>query len=293
MHNVHEDEPVVFETRWSLSYYRGPLTRSQIKALMDPRRTESQTSKAASQAGGSARQSTLESRPIVDPDVAQYVVPLRGKKPDDSRLVYVPMVLGAGQVRFADSKNGIDTTQDVHIVVPVTDGAVALDWARAPRPTISPADLEQSPAGEAQFLAVPPSANKAKSYDIWKKEFAGWLFRTQKLELLKSPASNEVSRPGNLNATFVFVYNRAGRERRDQHIESLRRKYAPKITALQERVRVQTSRDKNSRPSRKPVKSKPPFRWARRSWGHSWAEKPSVRRTLAGRRRPFAAPVVC
>ena len=50
MHNVHEDEPVVFETRWALSYLRGPLTRSQIKALMDPRRTESQSSKAASQA---------------------------------------------------------------------------------------------------------------------------------------------------------------------------------------------------------------------------------------------------
>ena len=43
----------------------------------------------------------------------------------------MPMVLGAGQVRFADSKSGIDTTQDVHIMAPVTDGAVALDWGQA------------------------------------------------------------------------------------------------------------------------------------------------------------------
>ena len=27
MNNVHEDEPVVFETRWAMSYLRGPLTR--------------------------------------------------------------------------------------------------------------------------------------------------------------------------------------------------------------------------------------------------------------------------
>ena len=27
MNNVHEDDPVVFETRWALSYLRGPLTR--------------------------------------------------------------------------------------------------------------------------------------------------------------------------------------------------------------------------------------------------------------------------
>ena len=35
MHNVHEDAPVVFESRWAMSYLRGPLTRVQIKQLMD------------------------------------------------------------------------------------------------------------------------------------------------------------------------------------------------------------------------------------------------------------------
>ena len=38
MHNVHEDEPVVFQTRWVLSYLAGPMTRHQIKTLMDPRK---------------------------------------------------------------------------------------------------------------------------------------------------------------------------------------------------------------------------------------------------------------
>ncbi len=38
MYNVHEDAPVVFQTRWTMSYLSGPLTRSQIKTLMDPRR---------------------------------------------------------------------------------------------------------------------------------------------------------------------------------------------------------------------------------------------------------------
>ena len=33
MHNVHEQAPVTFETRWTLSYLRGPLTRTHIKQL--------------------------------------------------------------------------------------------------------------------------------------------------------------------------------------------------------------------------------------------------------------------
>lgn len=38
MHNVHETRPEVFETRWTLSYLRGPLTREEIKRLMAARR---------------------------------------------------------------------------------------------------------------------------------------------------------------------------------------------------------------------------------------------------------------
>jgi hypothetical protein len=31
MNNVHEDQPVVFQTRWAMSYLRGPMTGPQIK----------------------------------------------------------------------------------------------------------------------------------------------------------------------------------------------------------------------------------------------------------------------
>ncbi len=36
LNNVHEDAPEVFQSRWTLSYLRGPLTRTQIKLLMEP-----------------------------------------------------------------------------------------------------------------------------------------------------------------------------------------------------------------------------------------------------------------
>src|SRR6202008_4507680 len=36
LNNVHDEAPELFETRWALSYLRGPLTRAQIKLLMDP-----------------------------------------------------------------------------------------------------------------------------------------------------------------------------------------------------------------------------------------------------------------
>ncbi len=40
LHNVHEKAPVVFQTRWALSYLRGPLSRDQIRALTPASRVE-------------------------------------------------------------------------------------------------------------------------------------------------------------------------------------------------------------------------------------------------------------
>ena len=36
LNNVHENAPEVFQTRWTMSYLRGPLSRPQIAALMTP-----------------------------------------------------------------------------------------------------------------------------------------------------------------------------------------------------------------------------------------------------------------
>jgi len=45
MHNVHEDAPVVFQTRWVMSYLHGPLTRPQIRDLMGRHRDQVQASR--------------------------------------------------------------------------------------------------------------------------------------------------------------------------------------------------------------------------------------------------------
>jgi hypothetical protein len=39
MHNVHDEGgPLLVHSRWSMSYLRGPLTRQQIRTLMEPQR---------------------------------------------------------------------------------------------------------------------------------------------------------------------------------------------------------------------------------------------------------------
>ena len=256
MNNVHEDEPIVFETRWCLSYLRGPLTRTQIKQLMDPVRRETlnvkrETSGAKSSASNASRLRPHASRPMLSPDVPQHFVPLRGSKPEGTQLVYAPMLLGSSQIRFSDSKNGIDTTQDLTVLAPMAEGPVAVDWDKAITADLAVGDLEQVPSAEAQFLTLPASAGKAKSYADWNKDFGGWLFRTQKVELFKSPSTKDVSKPGESERDFRIRLQQFGRETRDKGADLLRQKYASKMTTLQDRIRrAELAKEKQQAESR-------------------------------------------
>ncbi len=234
MNNVHEAEPVPFETRWMMSYLRGPLTRAQIKTLMDARRSAPAEAPPAQAVPGAA---DAGPRPVVAPGVAQYFVPVRGTAPAGASLVYCPMVMGAAQVRFVDPKLRLDEARDVAYLAPIQQTAVPVDWQRAAPSPLGVDELETEPAAGAGFAPLPPEAAKAKSYETWSRDLAAWLYGNLSLDLMSSPVLGEVSRPGETERDFRARLQVAARERRDQEVEKLRKKYAPKMAALEERIR--------------------------------------------------------
>ena len=246
MNNVHDDAPAVFETRWAMSYLRGPLTRNQIKQLMDPQkvaRTTSQTGKTTpgvsiatipSTAGIRAKKSE---RPLLPPDIQQYFVPIRGSQPASHELTYQPVILGISKIHFSDVKSGVDISRDAAYQTTISDDPMPVNWDNATEFTASIADLEKSPLETAKFAELPSVAGRAKSYYVWGKDFAAWLYRTQRLELFKSVSLKETSNPGESERDFRIRMGQNAREKRDQATERLRQKYATKIASLEEQIR--------------------------------------------------------
>ncbi|MGD2215443.1 MAG: ATP-binding protein [Gemmatimonadales bacterium] len=243
LNNVHEGEPVVFETRWVMSYLRGPLTRDQIKVLMDPRRSEAAArmeAAVAASGGPTVRPATGAPRseqPVLGPSIPQHFVPLRGSAAPGHELVYEPMVLAAGRVLFADRKTKLHTSEDLVTLTPLSSAAVALDWADTMEIDVDLDDLGGGPQGAAQFGELPGVATQKTSYTAWGKEFKGWLYRNYTLELYKSPSLEEYSQPGESEHDFRLRLSQKAREERDEALEKLRKKYAPKLATLQERIR--------------------------------------------------------
>jgi hypothetical protein len=247
MNNVHEDAPVVFESRWALSYLRGPLTRQQIKTLMDPLKAQSPqpggqaaaASAPASSAPAAAAAAATPGapRPVLPPEIVQRFVPLRSNPPAAAKLLYQPALLGCAKVYFADAKSGANQEQSLCLLAPLSDELVAADWSTAEEADVDPADLESEPQPGAAFAPLPSAASKAKNYEAWKKQFAESLYRGRTVDLFRCGELKLSSNPGESERDFRVRLQQAARESRDAAKEELRQRYAPKLAALQERRR--------------------------------------------------------
>jgi hypothetical protein len=251
LHNVHESQPQVFETRWTLSYLAGPLTREQIRTLMAPKKANAPAaaSSAASGDGKAEAESKAEvsaptpqrgaapasqgARPVLPPDIPQYFVPASSK----GHVVYSPRLFCAGSVQFIDAKLGIDEPRGVTVLAAIGDGAVPVDWQTAEPTTIALGDLDQQPDESAAFASLPAAASKPKNYVAWEKEFTRWLCATQTIDLFKDGETGLVSRPGESERDFRIRVHQATREERDAAKQRLQQKYAPKLQQLTDRLR--------------------------------------------------------
>jgi hypothetical protein len=167
------------------------------------------------------------------PDIPQKFIPARAR----GSILYQPVVLGAVQVRYLDTKAAVDFVDDVVLAAPVRDDSMPVEWEECFEVKVSPSDLENEPLDGAEFAALPADAGKAKCYTSWNKDLVNWVYANRKLELYGSSASKLTSRPGESEGEFRARLQHASREARDAAVEKLRRKYASKVTTLQDRLR--------------------------------------------------------
>jgi len=249
VNNVHDDAPIVMESRWAMSYLRGPLTREQIRRLMAGRTGPSPAAAPkAAPSGPSVRPAVrpapspdlaepaaaaVSARPVLPPDIVQVFAPVAGPRPPR----YVPRLCGAAQVGFEDPKLGVRETRAVTVLVPLEDGPLPATWDAAVVSDTPLADFDPEPVPDGSFGPLPPPAARAKQYAAWEKELARWLAQTQTLDLLREPQTAVGSKPGESERDFRVRLAMSLRERRDAEKARLQQQYAPKRAALAERVR--------------------------------------------------------
>jgi hypothetical protein len=151
-------------------------------------------------------------------------------------IVYRPALLGRARLHYANSAAGVDHWEERALLAPLRDPIGTNPWENAVALDAAPAvALEPSLAGK--FSSLPALAAREKSYASWRKQLEGDLYRTEPLILLRHRKLRRTSRAGQSEAGFRAELQHALREERDLEVEKLRKRYAPKLAQLEDRIR--------------------------------------------------------
>ncbi len=253
LHNVHENEPVIFQTRWVLSYLRGPMTREQIKTLTAEMKDE------ISAAGGKSYLSETAA-PIKTSESVQAAA---GPPPCPAvldtfylsasgagrGLVYHPAVIGRMDIHFSNARYKVDSAETLALLSEFGEGPVVLDWDNAVE--FAPDNIETSPLSGADYADLPAAAKKAATYRKWNKDLLRWVRQNRPLVLFRSKRFRMTSRVAESEGEFRGRLTQAVREKRDLEVEKIRRKYSSRFSTRRNRLmRAQQTIDREAEQSR-------------------------------------------
>ncbi len=259
LHSVHEDEPVIFSTRWVLSYLAGPLTKDQIASLPSNNIVSQKANNSAQSAGQVISENLNDNlsdppqkqnsdvaeeqradiintaAPTLAPQIKQVYLPLEGRY--NGNIVYEPSVIGVANVLYNSTKHGVTVTRSYTMLTPLHDGPVALDWNQAKIIEIDMHDLESSPLDGASYANYPAAASNARSYDSWSRLLTQYIRTNLSLKLFSNPKLKLVSEYEEDERDFRIRMQHLAHEQRDEALEEIKKKYASKFDVLENKQR--------------------------------------------------------
>ncbi len=271
LHNVHEDKPVVFQTRWAMSYLRGPLTRSQVRELVGKQEPSAPTippavaaatpprapqpspavapapvepaapySRVPPQLPSSVRQVFLPVRVPLKEALgrlaSQRSVPARVFAEAQGVLVYEPALLGLATLHFVHAASRQTHTQEVAYLLPIVGRDGTPDWSEG-RAEVEARDLKREADPQALFAELPASLGSASRFGVLEKEFGDYLFYNSSITLRYNPYLKLYSAPDEPDKAFQRRCREVAEKARDAEAKKIRAQFQTQIDRLQEKLR--------------------------------------------------------
>ena len=229
MRDAADDQPVLFETRWSMSYLCGPLSMEQIKRLLPP------PAFPAFDAGAAGMPSAFDVTVGDESSASGMPSPFGGFGDAADADGSGPSGVAASvRLHFVDAKTATDTWVSAYWRADLVSGG-SPDWSAA-------TSLDAPPERVPSLGPIAP-----KTAAVWAKMLASTVYQEKVETLMRDPEVKLVSRFGEGEGDFRARAAQARRERRDAAVEKVSATYSKRLQSLSDKLR--TAEDRVARTS--------------------------------------------
>lgn len=246
LNSAHLDEPVLFETRWVMSYLKGPISKHDIKKLMAGRKQEGgDTVDLSPQPASHAAHERAKAeplRPVVSSAIEQRFY-LQNIVSEEIR--FEPWIAARASVRFLSGKRNIDIINNVDLRLYLDASFANPEWKSAEEASYSLDVCRSTPPSESVYYPLPPGFEKLRNFRGLTKDFSDYLYQNKRLELFRFQGTSFESRPDESLGDFKVRFSDHLREQKDAAVEQLRKKYQTRQGRLEQKLnRALTKVDK-------------------------------------------------
>jgi DNA helicase HerA-like ATPase len=221
--SAHQDGLVLFETRWAMSYLRGPMTRQEIKRL-SPKPSKSRSVASPDSTDGS--RATPAIRPVLPAGIEEAFV-------DQGAGIYRPYIVATVSLHYVRAAHGLDEWEIKLFVVPLDESS----WNRAELRDLDEFDFVGDAPNDVEFVELPPRSVGKARFRRYRTQIRAHLYQSRSRALWRCKAPKLLSKPGETKAEFAARVQLAEREARDAAVEKLRNRFAKKVERLEDRMR--------------------------------------------------------
>ena len=272
LHNVHEKQPQIFQTRWAMNYLTGPLTRTQIPRLNELVNAGTALDRKAEDADVRARiagsavptetPTVAESRskgdvelghatrPAIPSGVREYFLPhnltlteafkSKGMEYPETvnqvSILYRPALIAQAQVRFLNRKYDLDYEEHPAALVAAPDRQGIVRWDERRVSTTAEDFFTDAPDPQARFASLEAPLNDDKAIRSLEKDFEDWIYH----ELAVTVRANErlaiFAGPQVSRSEFRRLCSEAAQAGREDEIDKVEETFDKRMERIEERL---------------------------------------------------------
>lgn len=249
LHNIHARQPELLQTRSTMNFLAGPLTRNQIPALNKLANAEAARETQPAVAPLMAATPTLRpaasqsqpptahiqsssTKPPIPAWIREYFLPQNYSLPEAfsaaqrtmpaevmiDGVIYHPTLLASAEVRILDRKHGVDSEITRTVLVKSPEKRGSIRWDDYPLNANVLDSLDTNPAPSTRFSSIDAPLNDVKLMTALQKDFTDWVFRNSAVKARANQALKVFAGPDISQAEFMKACADAAREARDAEI---------------------------------------------------------------------------
>lgn len=185
-----------------------------------------------------ARKSNLNRRPLLPPEISQVFAPIGKPVLESTTLVYKPMLFASLQLRFVESKASLNYLENCSLMTLIKSENPPIRFEKSFATKFGADALKAQPDEHIEFSTLPPEATVMANYKQWSADLIAWLIANRHLEIYKCPITGNLSHPNESEKDFRIRLAQQSREKRDEQLAKLSKKYSSKLESLHDKFEL-------------------------------------------------------